>query len=102
MPTPQERRALRNRLDDALALLREQGWTNANIDAAFTGMYLEDMVERAEQLASPDIRDTEYDRDNGEGLVSSGGECVGCHRIMSVRERNEQGVCDGCAEGSDR
>lgn len=47
-----------------------------------------------------DLPDSEYDRDNGEGLVSSGGECIGCGRIMSVRERNEQGVCDGCAEGS--
>ena len=44
----------------------------------------------------PDIKDTEYDADSGDGLVSSGGECPGCRRIMSVRERNEQGVCDDC------
>lgn len=36
---------------------------------------------------------------DGTELTSSGGECVGCGRIMSVRERNEQGVCDGCATG---
>jgi hypothetical protein len=44
--------------------------------------------------------DSEYDRDNGEGLVSSGAECVGCGRIMSVRERNDQGVCNDCATGT--
>lgn len=29
--------------------------------------------------------------------TNDGGECVGCGRIMSVRERNEQGVCNDCA-----
>lgn len=44
----------------------------------------------------------ESEATDGAELVSSGGECVGCGRIMSVRERNEQGVCDGCSEGSDK
>ena len=27
-----------------------------------------------------------------------GGNCPGCNRIMSIREANEQGICNDCLE----
>lgn len=47
-----QRRELRARLDAALESLRHNGWTNRQLDAAFDGMFLEDMVEKAERYVA--------------------------------------------------
>ena len=52
-------------------------------------------IERGQSLEEPPAP-----VGDGTELASSGGACVGCGRIMSVRERNEQGVCNDCAEGT--
>ena len=47
-----QRRELRARLDAALESLRQNGWTNRQLDAAFDGMLIEDMVEKAERYVA--------------------------------------------------
>jgi hypothetical protein len=37
-----------------------------------------------------------------EAAPVTGGDCPGCGRVMTVREKNEQGVCNECASGERR
>lgn len=60
------------------------------------------------RLHHPDPVATQREREelmkqlNAKYAATGGGDCPGCQRVMSLREKAEQGVCDDCAKGDRR